>query len=375
MSYFLTEEQELMRNTVREFTEQEVKPQITAIEKTNAFPLDLWKRCSELGLTGVSVEEKYGGLGLDVTTELLVMQEIAKTSPTLALILDAHMLSIRVLEIYGTEEQRLKYLVPSAPGQIISAYALTDPAGSTNFKEWSPLGITSGDEIILNGTKLYVTNSHVADYYTFFGIIDDRLRHVIVDKGMTGLETGHIEHKMGLAGTSTGTVRLRNVRVPKSNLIPLVQHGFPPLDVAYLNISAIALGLSEGVFERTKQYVLDRTRFRSPLGSFQAVAHHISQMATKIEYARSMIYSVARLYDEKRPNLTLTRMCKAMIPEWSVEISSLCLQLHGASGYCEDTGIARYMRDAKGLCIGEAPTDIHWDSIAKELRMPIKTVI
>ncbi|MEL7563313.1 MAG: acyl-CoA dehydrogenase family protein [Dehalobacterium sp.] len=372
MSYFLTEEQILMRNTVKEFAEGEVRNRIAEIEKSNQFPLDLWKRCAELGLTGIAVDEKFGGLGLDVTTELLVMEELAKELPALALILDAHMLGMRVLEMYANEEQKQKYLVPGATGEKISAFGITDPAGSSNFSEWTPLGVFDGDEIVLNNTKLYVTNSQVADFYIFNGFIDGTLCYVIIDKGTPGLEDGHIEHKMGLAGTSTGTVSLRNVRVPKANYMAITK---PPVNqnICFLNITVIALGLAEAALEKTKQFVLNRTRMGQPLASFQVVAHHIAEMATKIEFSRNMIYNAAKLFDEGTPNVMLARMAKAKIPDWVVEITSQCIQLHGGAGYCVDTGIERYMRDAKGLCIGEFPTDCHYDVIALQLGMPIKT--
>lgn len=377
MSYFLTEEQELMRNTVREFATTEVRKRVVEIDRTNEFPVDLWKRCAELGLTGGAVAEQYGGLELGATTELLIMEELGKESPALALIMDAHMLTLRVLEYYGSEEQKQKYLIPAAKGEKISAFGITDPSGSSNYPEWTPLGVFDGDEIVLNNTKLYVTNSHIADFYMFQGIIDGKLCQVLVDKGTPGLETGHIEDKLGLAGTYTGTVSLRNVRIPRSNYIDPAQAGAanPNINLAFLNISVIALGLMEGVFEKTRNFVLERTRFGQPLGSFQVVAHHIAEMATKIEFSRNMIYNAAKLFDDGTPDVKLTFMAKAMIPTWSVEVASLCVELHGAAGYCEDTGIARYLRDAKGLCIGEYPTDVHWDFIALALGMPIQTTI
>jgi alkylation response protein AidB-like acyl-CoA dehydrogenase len=374
MSIILTEEQQLILNNVKEFVQNEVKPRVVDIDKTGEFPHDLWKRCAEMGLTGLAVSEEYGGLDQGVVMEQLVMEEIAKESPVLALILDAHQLSYRVIQHVGTEEQKKKYLPPLASGEKITALSATEACGSTNFPEYAPMK-RDGDDLILNCTKIFTTNAHVADYYTVLGLLDGGLQVVIVEKGTPGLETGHIEHKLGMAGSYSGNVRFNNVRVPKENICipkPGFDYGFA---VCYLNISAISLGLSEGVLEKTKNYVLNRSRLGKPLASFQVVAHHIAKMQTQIELARSILYRAAELYDEGTPNMMLVSMTKVFATEMGVDIANLCIQLHGAIGYGEDTGIARYFRDAKCNTIGETSTDIHYDFIAMYLGMPIDTSI
>lgn len=371
MSMFLNDEQKLMQESVRKFTMEEVSKRVNEVDKSNEFPMDLWKRCAELGLTGVAIEEKYGGIAQGPVTELLVMEELSKEMPTLGLILDAHMLTMRTLEFFASEELKQKYLVPGAKGEKISAYAITDVAGSSNYMEWTPIGVYDGDDIVLNNTKLFCTNSHIADFYCFQGFIEGKLYGIIVDKGTPGLESGQIEHKMGLAGTYTGTVYLKDCRVPKTNAI--LMGSDDRISLAFLNISVIALGLAEGVFEKTKAFVSTRSRMKNPLSSYQTVAHHIAKMAAQIEFARNFIYNAAQLYEEGRPNVMYTRMAKALIPDMVVALTAQCVQMHGGLGYCEDTGIARYMRDAPGLTIGEFPTDIHWDVIAKMLGMPITT--
>jgi hypothetical protein len=222
----------------------------------------------------------YGGLGQGVVMEQLVMEEIAKECPVLALIIDAHLLSYRMLNHVGTKEQKEKYIPLLATGEYIAALAGTEPAGSTNYPEYVNMGRKDGDDLIVNTTKVFITNSHVADVYVVYGLVDGAPQAVIVEKA------GQLEHKLGMAGSNTGTVRCNNVRVPKENICR--QDAGLDLDFAttYLNISAISLGLAEGVFEKTKTYVLNRSRYGKSLGSFQVVAHHIAKMATDIELAR-----------------------------------------------------------------------------------------
>ncbi len=370
----LTDEQQLILNNVREFVQTEVKPRAPQIDKTAQFPHDLFKRCAELGLTGLAIDEEYGGLGQGVLMEQLVMEEIAKECPVLALILDAHLLSYRLINHFGSKEQKKRFIPPTASGAQITAMASTEATGSTNFAEQQPMGKRDGDGIILNGTKLFTTNSDVAGFYIVQGMVDGEFVNVIVEKGTPGLETGAIDHKLGMAGSSTGTVRFKNLRVPKENI--LAEHSDvqdASFALCFLNISSISIGLAEGVLEKTKTYLLNRTRNHKPLAGFQVVAHHLAKMQTQIELAKSILERAAKLYDEGRPDVVLTFMTKAFACEMAVDVANLCIQLHGAAGYMEETGIARYLRDAKCNTIGEISTDIHYDYIALRMGLPIDT--
>ncbi|MDD5723852.1 MAG: acyl-CoA dehydrogenase family protein [Syntrophales bacterium] len=376
MSHFLSEEQELMRKNIREFVETEVKPKAMVIDKTGEFPLDLFKRAGELGLIGICVSEEYGGLGQQVSMENVVMEEVAKELPALAVVIDAHLLGMRAIENYGTDEQKQKYLPRAATGETVLALNWTESAGSTNYPEFTSMGKWDGDDLVLDCTKIFITNSHVADVNVVQGMVDRKMEVALVEKGTPGLETGDIYHKLGLHGSYTGTVRFNNVRVTKDKIMA-VKPGLSPAreTLCFLNMAAIALGISEGAFEKTKQYVLTRTRFGKPLGSFQVVANHIAKMATKIELMRSLTYDAARRFEEGRCDIMLNFMAKAYSSEECIKITNQCIQLHGGVGYTEDTGIARYMRDAKVTTIGELPTDIHYDFIAILQGMPIKTTV
>ena len=369
----LNEEQQMILRSVKEFVENEVKPRAMEIDRTGEFPHDLWKRCAELGLTGSGIPEEYGGLGLGVLMEQLLMEEIAKESPVLALIVDAHLLAFRMISRAGTEEQKQRFIPKLASGEMIGSMASTEAPGSTNYTELPPMGTYDGEDLILNTTKVFITNSHVADLYVFSGMVDGQTIPCVVEKGAPGLITGQIENKLGMNGSMTGTVRCVDLRVPKENILGEAGALDKEFAAMYLNISAISLGIAEAVVEKTTKYVMNRTRFGKPLGGFQVVAHHIAKMTAQVELARSIMQRAAILHDEGTPDLRLNFICKAFTCEMAVQVADLCIQLHGAAGYTEDTGIARYLRDAKCNTIGEHPTDIHWDYLALQLGLPIDT--
>lgn len=369
----LTEEQQLMIKSLREFVENEVKPAAPEIDKSEEFPMQLWKRMSELGLIGIDAPEEYGGLAQGVLMEQIFMEELAKECPVLALVFDAHLLSFRQILKCGTDEQKKKYLSKLATGEMISASAYNDPAGSTSYLEWAPIGVRDGDDVIINTTKVFITNSHVADVYVVQGFIDGPAMYsIIVDKGTPGLITGQIENKMGMNGSYSGTVRFVDVRVPKENILQLVPSTKYD-STMFLNISAISLGLAEGVLERTTNYVKGRIRNGRPLAGHQVVAHHIAKMRAKVELSRSLLYRAAMQYDKGIADLVLTYACKAYVCEMGVDVARQCIQLHGGVGYAEDTGIARFLRDALCNTIGELPTDLHYDYLALTLGLPIDT--
>jgi alkylation response protein AidB-like acyl-CoA dehydrogenase len=369
MSYFLTEEQQLIKNSVRDFVENEVKPRAIEIDKTGEYPMDLWKRCSELGFTGVCIPEKHGGLGADVTSEMVIMEELGRQSPTLALNVDAHMYAVATIEALGTEEQKMKYVVTCAKGESICALSTTEAEGSSNYSEWSFSVKDNGDSVVLNGTKIFTTNAHVADVYVVQTVTPQGLKQYIVEKGTPGLETGHIEKKLGLSGSNSGTVNFKNVVVPKANEI--ISGDAPSLLVPFLDVASISLGISEEVYERTFKYLMQRTRAGKPIATIGAIPAQLAQMSAKIEFARNFIYNAARLFDEGRPDPKLSFMAKASITEMAVEIVSRCMELHGATGYSEETGLARYLRDAQGFLVAEASTNIHWYLAAMMLGIPM----
>ena len=369
MSYFLTEEQALIQKIARDFAQNECKPRAAEIDKTGDYPMDLWKRAAELGFTGLCIPEEFGGMGADATTEMIVMEELGKQCPTLALNIDAHMYAVASIAKAGTEEQRKKYVIPTAKGVKIAALSSTEPTGCTNYDEWTLTATDKGDHVELNGTKIFSTNAQVADIYVVMANTSDGLIQYIVEKDYPGVETTYIENKLGLSGSNSGTLTLKKVMVPKEN--QFVAGALTDVYLPFLDVAAISLGMAEEVFDRTFAYLMQRTRSFKPLATLGSIPEQLAKMSAEIEFARTFIYSAARLYDEGRGEPKLHFMAKAVVCEMAVKIISRCMELHGAVGYSEDAGIARYLRDAQGFLVAEASTAVHWYLVALMMGIPM----
>lgn len=368
MSRFLTEEQKLMQNIAREFAQTEVRARAMEIDKANEFPRDLHKRCGELGFLGVMLPEKFGGLDAGLTMAAVICEEISKESPAFGISLFVSMAA----PTYFLEAPALadKYLKSVVAGDKVCSAALTFPVGSTNFTEWGVFGKKDGNDWILNGTKLYVTNTRAADIVMAIGFTEDyKVGMWILEKGHPGLQDNHVERKMGANGNNSGTYVFSNCKVSGSQYFEKHIGG-----VGFGNAlcASVALGCAQGAYAKTMDFVKVRTRAHKPLATKQVVAHHFATMYGQIESSRSLLYDATRLADEGREAEAkiLINTSKAMITEMAVDVTRKCVQLHGGMGYCEDTGIARYMRDAMGTTIADCPSDLHRETIAHLLGFP-----
>jgi len=384
MTLRLTEQQELIRNMAREFTMTEVIQKsmegMKIYEETGQAPFGfgLWDRMAELGFAGIAVPEEYGGMGLGVFEEMLVLEEISKVNSAATTNIDAHNLCMNTIKYCGTEDQKQRYLVPGAQGKLIGAAAVTDPAGSSNFPEWGITAEEAGSDYVLNGTKVYCSNSIAAGLYAVYtkssggpGPMDCYL----IEAGTPGLETGHLE-VFGRSGTNTGTVHLKNVHVPKENKIPpadLFNSGW--LALGYLDFSAIMIGVAEATLERTIAFTKQRSRGGRPLAMNQGVAHRLANMATQIELGRAIAYGAAELYDAGQMDRKLHSMAKIHTSEMITDLSIQCIALHGAAGCDPATGIWPAYTIAANSWSGEYPNDLHRDMIARELGITLDSLL
>ncbi len=374
----LTMEEELILKSLKDFVENEVKPRALEIDGGNEFPRDLWDRCAELGFVGICIPEEYGGLGMRNTMGQLVLEEIAKECPVLALVIDAHHLAYRNIDTFGTAAQKAKWLPKLAMGEVIGAGAGTEPTGAMPSLESQPMAVFTENGLLVNSTKIFCTNSGVADIFTVGGLIGSDFMFFIVEKDTPGLKCGGelIEHKMGMNGSDTGTVLFKDVLVPMENVLipedPEAVDRFRALE-CYVDISSISLGLAEGVFNKTLAYLKGRMRNGRPLATYQVVANHLARMKAEIEMMRAMVYTSADYYDNAVNNPIQVYATKAMVTEMAVEIAKKCVQLQGGIGYMRETGIERYLRDSVCNIIGETPTDLHLDQIAIQLELEIIT--
>lgn len=368
MSYFLTEEQELMRNIAREFAKNEVAPVAKKLDETGEFPWDWVKKCAELNFLGVSIPEEYGGAGADCLSECLIIEEIAKESGSLALIIDAHTsLGCMPLLYAGTEEQKQKYLVPAAKGEKLMSFGLTEPGAGSDAGSSKTVAVLDGDEWVINGSKCWITNIGAAETYIITAKTDPEkgnrgISAFIIERGTPGFEIGKHEKKMGLNNSATGELIFKNCRIPKENLLGKLNKGFPlflnGLDEGRIAISAMAVGMAQGALDRSIAYAKERVQFGRPIAQFQAIAFYIADMGTQIELARTMLYRVATMRDQHLPYSKEAAMLKLFASEMCCWVCDKAVQIHGGNGYSKEFEVERFLRDAKLLTIGEGTSEI-----------------
>lgn len=361
----LTEEQAMLQQTAREFALNEVAPRVPELEKSREFPWDLVKRCGELGFMRVMVPEALGGLGLGTFEMGLIVEEIAKVCPGFSMTVQSIMQGHMTLLAYPDLADKFG---PAMEGEIICETAVTDPAGSTNIDEWSVMAKRDGDNWIINGTKNFVSLNKEAAVCFFPAKCDDgEYRMFAIEKGHPGFDNSHLERTMGFAsGTTLGSVTWNNVKLPNSRCIPFVPD-FASFGSAILTMSTSALGCAEGALEKTVEFCKNRTRSSKPLTDLQVVSHKLARHLTSIEYARCFLYNAYRECDAQTLTPETTCMVKAWIVEMALDVTRDCVQLHGGLGICEDTGIARYYRDAMHPAIGDWTPDLHYQTIANKL--------
>lgn|GEM_PF-859582 len=372
MSYFMTEEQALLQASVHEFC---MDPKtLKAVEEDNAkpgqFPRATWKLLAEMGFVGMSIPEEYGGQGQDVVTELIVIEALNQHAYPAVENLAGHALGIAVLEYWGTEEIKKKYLVPCAKGEKICCGAATDPAGSFNMTEWGLSYREDGDDIILNGGKVIVTNADAADVKVIFcrETNGDKLdRAFIVEKEMPGVETGFQEARIIPTPQDWGSINLKDVRIPKENCLYANEMGTKWIALGFNMGALISLSLGQGAFQMAMNYTSQRTNSGRPLNQLQSVAHRLVNIAINNEVSGCLIYTAARLWDEKRydESVRLSFMAKAFVTESMAKNTHDATVLHGGIGYTTQSMIGIMNAMVVSTEIAECPPDIIRDFIAQ----------
>ncbi len=370
MPYPFNEEQILMRDSIREFVKDELMEAAIEADKKQEFPEAMYKRCIELGLVGIMAPEEFGGLGAGPTTQFMVEEEIGRACPTLAVTLDVNYFVIGNLLGIATPEQCAKYIPDLATGKAIGGICSTDPTGSINFAEWPMMAEKVDGGYIVNCTKLFQTTSvhstmMIVDVMSAEGPIK-----LIIDSDSPGIERGPslFEHKLGLHGSETGTMYFKDVFVPDENRLPTKPN--PNELLSLLNIAAVCLGAAQECFDRTFAYLMERTKAGKKMITINGVHTEMAKLRTDLELARSIIYRGAKMYENGEDYSVIAAMAKAWVSERACYIIHRCIELHGAVGYSEDTGLTRYLRDVEGLCIAEMSTQIHWAIISAFTGVP-----
>ncbi len=368
MDYDLSPAQKMIRGIVRELTENEFKPRAEAIDKEHRFPVENMKLLKELGLLGISIPKQYGGSGGDYLSYIITLEEIARYCATTCVALSAH-LSLGCFPIlkYGTEEQRKKFLSPMATGEMLGAFGLTEPNAGTDAAAQQTTAVLDGNEYVLNGTKIFITNAQYAGLYIIFAMTDRSkglkgISAFIVPADTKGFSIGKIEDKIGICGSSTGELIMDNVRIPKENILGKEGEGFKvamvTLDGGRIGISAQALGIAQGSLDESIRYIKEREQFGKPIGHHQGLQWYIAEMATKVEASRLLVYNVAKMHDKNLPHSKESAMAKLFASETATFVSHKAIQLFGGYGFTKDYPVERFYRDARITEIYEGTSEV-----------------
>ena len=373
MDFMLDKKHEMARTLFKEFAEKEVKPLAQEVDETEVFPRGTVEKMAKAGFLGIPVPKEYGGQGCDPLTYAMCVEELSKVCGTTGVIVSAHTsLCCDPIQTYGTEEQKQKYLVPLAKGEKLGAFGLTEPGAGTDAQGQQTKAVLDGDEWVLNGSKIFITNGKEADVYVIFAVTSvvtdakgrskKMISAFIVEKGTPGFTFGTKEKKMGIRGSSTYELIFTDCRIPKENLLGQEGKGFGiamhTLDGGRIGIAAQALGLAEGALERTIEYVKERKQFGRAIGAFQNTQFQIADMATKVQAAQYMVYRAAMAKATQKSYTVEAAQAKLDAAEVAMEVTTKAVQLHGGYGYIREYDVERMMRDAKITEIYEGTSEV-----------------
>ena len=376
MDFELTDEQELIREAVREFADAEVAPIAAEIDRDHRFPHELLPKMADLNLMGMPFPEKMGGAGADEVSYVIAVEELSRACASTGVILSAHT-SLATWPIYkfGTPAQHDRYLHDMASGRRLGAFALTEPAAGTDAAAGTCTALLSGDEYILNGSKIFITNAPFAEIYIVFAKTDPAAKGTrgmsafIVEKDTPGFSVGEAEHKLGIRGSSTPPLYFTDCHIPKDALLDGEGYGFKvamqTLDGGRIGIAAQALGIAQAALDASVAYAKERVQFGKPIATLQAIQWMIADMATEIDAARLLVYRAASCIDNDRPYSTEGAMAKLFASEVATRVAGKAIQIHGGYGYTESYPVERNYRDAKITEIYEGTSEVQRMVIAR----------
>lgn len=368
MNFQLTREQELVRQMVREFAINEVKPIAAEIDETERFPMENVEKMAKLGMLGIPFPKEFGGAGGDILSYILTVEELSKVCGTTGVIVSAHTsLCGSVINEFGNKAQKEKYLSDLATGKKLGAFGLTEPGAGTDAAGQQTVAVLDGDNYILNGSKIFITNGGVAETFIIFAMTDKSkgtrgISAFIVEKDFPGFSIGKKEDKLGIRASSTTELVMSNCVVPKENLLGQEGKGFgiamKTLDGGRIGIAAQALGIAEGAFEEAVSYMKERKQFGRQLAAFQGLQWMIAEMDTKIEAARHLVYKAAYLKENKLPYSVDAARAKLYAAEVAMDVTTKAVQIFGGYGYTKEYPVERMMRDAKITEIYEGTSEV-----------------
>lgn len=377
MEFAFTEDQQQLRRHVREFAEAEIAPHVLEWDENQTFPLEVIKHCGELGYMGAIFPEELGGSGLGYIEYVIIIEELARVDPSVALIVAAHnSLCANHIFVAGNDEQRQRYIPKLATAEWIGCWSLTEPEAGSDAGGTRTQAVRQGGEWVLNGGKTFTTNAQYAQVCVAMAVTDRTASHhgisaFVIDEGTTGYRVGKKENKLGMRASATGEVLFTDCRLPESQLLGNSGEGFVDslriLDGGRISIAALSIGTAQGAYEAALKYSKQRKQFGRPVSEFQAIQFKLADMATGIEAARLMTNRAAWMKDQSQRMTKESSMAKLFASEVAVRVCDEALQIHGGYGFIKDYPVEKFYRDVKLCTIGEGTSEIQRMVIARQL--------
>ncbi len=377
MDFRETEDQQLLRSSVREFAEAEIRPHVMEWDEAQRFPIELLPKLADLGLMGIQFPEELGGAGMSALDYCICIEELARVDPSIALSVAAHNgLCTSHIHMFGTDDQRRRYVAPLARGEMLGAWALTEPMAGSDAAGTQTVAMREGASWTLNGSKTFITHGRLGGVLVAMALTDRALGHrgisaFIVERETPGLSAGKKENKLGMRASETSEVVFRECRVDAGQLLGEEGQGFvnalQVLDAGRIGIAALAVGLAQGAYEVARDYSKERRQFGQPIASFQAIQWKLADAATRIEAARLLTYRAAYLKDCGRRTTRESAVAKLFSSEIAVRVAEDSVQIHGGYGFVKDYPAEKFFRDVKLTTIGEGTSEIQRLVIARQL--------
>jgi alkylation response protein AidB-like acyl-CoA dehydrogenase len=377
MDFRPSDEQELLRRTVRQFAESEMRPHVMEWDEAQHFPMDLLPKLAALGLMGVQFDEKYGGSGMSAVNYCICIEELARVCPAIALSVAAHNgLCSAHLSMFGSEAQKQHYLPRLVKGEVLGAWGLTEAAAGSDAAAMRTTAARQGECWVINGSKQFITHGSIGGVMVVMAVTDRTKAHrgisaFVLEHGTPGMRAGKKENKLGMRASDTSEVVFEDCRVPQAQMVGEEGQGFintlQVLDAGRIGIAALSVGLAQGAFEAARSYAKERRQFGQPIASFQAIQWKLADAATRIESARLLTYRAAYLRDQGQRMTRESAMAKLYASETAVRVADDCVQIHGGYGFVKDYPAEKYFRDVKLLTIGEGTSEIQRLVIARQL--------
>jgi len=368
MDFLLTEEQAILKDSIRNFAQKEIQPRIKESDERGEWPKVLTEKLAEMGLLGIVIPPEYSGVGYSNVDYVIILEEISKVDPSVGLVVAAHnSLCSNHLNLFASEEQKKKYLTSLAKGETLGAWGLTESSAGSDAAALRTKAIKKGDHWVVNGSKIFITNGSLAEIHVVMAVTDpdtkrEGISAFILEKGMEGFQVGKKEDKLGIRAADTAELIFEDVKVPEKNLIGEEGKGYRQamavLDGGRVSIAAFSLGIAAGALDSALQYAKERVQFDQPIANFQAIQWMLADGYTELDAARLLTYRAAFLEDQGKKIPMESAMAKLFASELAVRASSMAVQVHGGYGFTKDYPVEKFYRDSKLATIGEGTSEV-----------------